>query len=420
MKSVSTVRGTRDILPSEVGFWQEIEWMSKDIFARYQFQEIRTPIFESTELFQESIGSDTDIVSKEMYTFTDKGDRSLTLRPEGTAAIARSYVQQALDKQSQVAKWYYSGPMFRYERPQAGRFRQFHQIGSEHIGTKDPAADAELISLAVHLFEELGIPDLSVKINSVGCPVCRPVIEERIKQFLAPNLKNLCTDCNTRYDQNTLRILDCKKEGCKMYFTGLPDIRSSLCQDCTDHFEVVLEYLDAQGVDFQIDQLLVRGLDYYTKTAFEVVSNKLGAQNAVCGGGRYDHLIERVGGKSIPAVGFAFGVERTVMLIKDLVHTRQAPVDIYLIPMGHTQRKKCFVLQSELRKAGFSVLLGLDDSLKKQFKKASQAGAKFAFVYGEEEAASGKGVLKDLDKREQEEIPLKQLMNTLKERCDDK
>ncbi|MDA1353947.1 MAG: histidine--tRNA ligase [bacterium] len=411
---LTSPRGTKDILPDEISLWHEIEQVSRDLFDRYNFDEIRTPIFESTELFTRGIGDNTDIVEKEMYTFEDKGGRSLTLRPEGTASIVRSYLEHNLEHTQTHTKFYYSGPMFRYERPQAGRFRQFHQIGVEHLNTTDPISDAEVIALGIHIFDELGLPDLSVTINSVGCPTCRPVIEERIKQFLGDSITKLCGDCQRRYNEQPLRILDCKKETCRNYLSGMKDIRSSHCQECRDHFEAVLEYLDVLGVEFNIDPKLVRGLDYYTRTTFEIVSNKLGAQNALCGGGRYDYLVESLGGKHTPAVGFAFGEERTVMLLKDLVETYENALKVYMIPLGQPQRCKCFVLENNLRRAGVKCELGTTDNLKAQFKKADRMKAQYVLIFGEEEAERNIGILKNMKTGEQTEVPITKLEKTIK------
>lgn len=407
----SLPRGTKDILPDEVAFWHEIEQISRDLFSRYQFSEIRTPIFETTELFSRSIGDLTDIVEKEMYTFLDKGDRSLTLRPEGTAPIVRSYIQHGMFNRQRDQKLYYIGPMFRYERPQAGRFRQFHQIGVEHIGTSSPLSDAEIISLGVHLFDELGLPDLMVSINSVGCPTCRSVIEERIKQFIGDNLKNLCGDCQRRFVEQPLRILDCKKPNCDAYLSGMPDNRSSHCQECRDHFESVLSYLDALGVEFNIDPRLVRGLDYYTRTTFEILSKQLGAQNAICGGGRYDHLVQSLGGPEVPAVGFAFGMERAVMLLKDLVDTKSNGVMVYLLPIGMAQRGKLFILMDALRRAGVSCELGFEDKLKTGLKRANQLGSRFVVIYGEDEAEQNIVLVKDMGSGEQQSLAIEGVLD---------
>jgi histidyl-tRNA synthetase len=396
-------RGTKDILPSEMPFWHYVESSSRSLFDLYNYQEIRTPIFEHTELFERGIGDATDIVEKEMYTFADKGDRRLTLRPEGTAPIARAYVQHNLQAKQKVAKLYYCGPMFRYERPQAGRYRQFHQIGVECLGSSLPICDAEVIAMGVHLFDELGLSGLSVSINSVGCPVCRPVIEERLKQFIGMNLENLCEDCNRRFDSRPLRILDCKNATCKTYLTGLPDIRNSLCHECKDHFNYVIEYIDNLGISFQINPLLVRGLDYYTRTTFEIVSDQLGAQNALCGGGRYDGLVSQLGGPVTPSVGFAFGIERAVMILQELsdYHQSRCPL-VYVAPIGFDQQSRCFALVDKLRRAGFRCELdGSKDELKAHLKNADRLGAKWVLIYGDTEASEGQLIVKNMEERSQ-------------------
>ncbi|NQY74496.1 MAG: histidine--tRNA ligase [Candidatus Margulisbacteria bacterium] len=410
-------RGTKDILPSEIGIWQHIESVSRSIFQLYNYEEIRTPIFESTELFAKNIGNATDIVEKEMYTFEDKGGRKITLRPEGTAPIVRSYIQNSLHKTEKVSKLYYMGPMFRYERPQAGRFRQFHQIGVENLGTSSPISDAEVIALGIQIFDELGLNKLSVSINSVGCPVCRPVIEERLKQFLSSNLDSLCTDCNRRFNQQPLRILDCKNKKCTTYFSGLPDISSSLCQECNDHFSAVQVYLDLLGIKFTINPTLVRGLEYYTRTTFEIVSDQLGAQNAVCGGGRYDHLVKNNGGPSTPAVGFAFGVERTIMVLKEIQEfvPISRNIDLYLIPLGQPQRNKCFIILQKLRKAGVICEMGYDNSsLKSHMKQANRLSSKHVLIYGEDEAEKKRAILKNMKTGKQKRIKTRQIIGALK------
>jgi histidyl-tRNA synthetase len=411
-------RGTKDILPEEIVYWHKIENIARNIFKLYNYQEIRTPVFEVTELFQKSIGDETDIVSKEMYTFVDKGNRSLTLRPEGTAPVIRAFLQNNLNKTSKIGKFYYNGPMFRYERPQMGRFRQFHQIGIEHIGSAHPFSDAEVISLGVHLFDEIGLSDLTVYINSVGCSVCRPVIEEQIKQFLGNSLNYLCLDCQNRFNLRPLRILDCKNPNCKPYFSGMPDILQSLCQECRDHFNSVLEYLDSLGILFKIDSNLVRGLDYYTRTTFEIVSDELGAQNAICGGGRYDNLVTKLGGVETPAVGFAFGVERAVMILKNLndPNTIEKPIiQFYVAPLGENQKNKAFYILDELRRLGFACEMDyFKDDLKAHLKAANKLQAEFFIIYGEDEAEQEVVILKNMATREQRIVPLKNLIDEAK------
>lgn len=409
------LRGTKDILPEDIRYWHHIESISRKLFNYYNFEELRTPIFEMTELFERGIGDDTDIVEKEMYTFTDKGNRRITLRPEGTAPIVRAYLQNGLDKTSGQSKFYYCGPMFRYERPQAGRYRQFHQIGVENIGNEHPYADAEVIALGMHLFDELGLTGLSVSVNSVGCPVCRPVIEERLKQFIGANLKKLCGDCQKRFDGRPLRLLDCKNKKCKTYLTGNSNIHDSHCHECADHFSSVIDYIEAMGIPFTIDPTLVRGLDYYTRTTFEIVSEHLGAQNAICGGGRYDYLVEQFGGKKTPAVGFAFGVERAVMVLKQQSEIIQSanPL-IYLIPLGDSNRPALFKLLNDLRRNEFKCEIDYSGSdLNKCLKKANKMSASNVIILGDDEALSQTVIVKNMIKRDQQLVALDKVVDSL-------
>jgi histidyl-tRNA synthetase len=416
----SVVRGTKDILPDEVELWQYIEETARKIFAYYNYQEIRTPIFEVTELFQKSLGDTSDVVAKEMYTFLDKGGRSLSLRPESTASVVRSYIQHAMYKTQKVSKLYYCGPMFRYDRPQAGRYRQFHQIGVENLGSAEPFADAEVISLGVHIFDELGLSDLSVALNSSGCSVCRPVIEERIKQFLGNSLPHLCTDCQRRFETKPLRILDCKNKKCNNYFSALPDIRKSLCQECKDHFNSVQEYLDSLGIEFTINPRLVRGLDYYNRTVFEIVSDQLGAQNAICGGGRYDTLVEKFGGPKVPAVGFAFGMERTALVLQSLHDKKEFKKEnlkLFIVALGEMQRTKGFYILDEMRRAGIkSEMSYFDSNLKTQLKLANKLEANYCLIIGEDEVEKGIAVLKNMGTGDQEELSLDDVVTQVQER----
>ncbi len=419
MTDYTLPRGTRDILPDEIDIWHFIETTALNLFEGYNYQEIRTPIFESTELFTRGLGNDTDIVSKEMYTFTDKGDRQLTLRPEGTAPVVRAAIQNQLVTPAYPTKLWYKGPMFRYERPQAGRYRQFHQIGVEHLGSAHPCTDAEVIGMGVRLFDKLGLKNLRVKINSVGCKICRTVIEERLKQFLEKSLPHLCEDCNRRFYHNPLRILDCKNTTCNTYFSGLPDIRLSLCRECKDHFDFVLEYLEILEIKFTVDPRLVRGLDYYTKTTFEILSDELGAQNAVCGGGRYDSLIGQLGGKETPAVGFAFGMERAVMLLQKLQKsfTKRSPLFV-LAPIGFSQRPLCFSLLDQLRQSGIRCDMNFTkEDLSSHLKHANRVGAQYTVIIGEKEAESKIARLKNMKTGEQEDIKLTRLRPYLMKLC---
>ncbi len=407
----SVPRGTKDILPDEIEYWHHVENTSRTLFDLYNYHEIRTPIFESTELFQVSVGNSTDIVEKEMYSFTDKSDRHLTLRPEGTAPIVRAYIQNSLFQKQKITKVYYCGPMFRYERPQAGRYRQFHQIGVEYIGNAHPFSDAEVISLGIHLFDEMGMSGLAVNINSVGCPVCRPVINERLKQFLGSCLDKLCGDCQRRFYTNPLRILDCKNAKCQPYLSGLPDIQQSHCQECRGHFTSVVEYLDSLGIPFSINPRLVRGLDYYTRTTFEIISDQLGAQNAICGGGRYDKLVELMDGPATPAVGFAFGVERTVMVLKEFSDIlRKKEKLVFVAPIGAAQEPKCFSITNELRRAGIRCEMNFaKNNLTNQLKEANKLHADYVVIFGESEAEKNCVLIKRMIDGQQEEVAIDQV-----------
>ncbi|MFC1478946.1 histidine--tRNA ligase, partial [Candidatus Margulisiibacteriota bacterium] len=385
-------RGTRDVLPPETIMLEHVRNTAVRVLKNYRYTEISTPIFEQTELFARGIGQLTDIVEKEMYTFQDKKGRSLTLRPEGTASIVRAYLENNLGR-SGLQKLFYQGPMFRYERPQAGRYRQFEQIGVEVIGSQSPIVDAEVIAIGVKICEELGIKGINVAVNSVGCTVCRPVVREQLKSFIKSSLRHLCDDCKRRYETNPLRILDCKNERCKTYFTGLPSSISVLCHECADHFSSVLEYLETAKVGHEISPFLVRGLDYYTKTAFEICSDKLGAQNSICGGGRYDELIKELGGPKTPAFGFAFGVERMLMVLEQqevMPDFESSRPFVYFITMREVARRKAFVFRNKLCDLNIRSEIDLEDrSFKSQFKRANDLKAVYVCIIGEEELEKG-------------------------------
>ena len=413
-------RGTKDILPNEIPIWHHIETTSRDTFELYGFNEIRTPIFESTDLFERGIGDDTDIIQKEMYTFTDKGNRSLTLRPEGTASVVRAYLENKLYASQSQSKLYYVGPMFRYERPQAGRYRQFHQIGVEHIGTNHPSADAEVIAMGYRLFEKLGIKNLKVLINSIGDAISRPVIEERIKQFLATNLKNLSPDLQKKFEHKPLRILDSKDEKVQLYLSGMPNMYDALSQNSKDHFSSVLEYLQALKIPFEVTPTLVRGLEYYNETVFEIVADDLdGAKNTLCGGGRYNGLVKEFGGNDTPAVGFAFGLERAVMLLKKSGEsaTHKAP-QFYVAPLGFAQQSGCFKLIDRLRSQGIKCEFDYSkDTLKAHLKTAHKLGASHTIIYGESEAEKKVAIVKDMKSGDQLEVSLVKLPRYLMKLC---
>jgi len=406
MAKYTVPRGTRDILPEEVVLWQFVEQKAREIFALYNFREIRTPIFEHTELFLRGIGENTDIISKEMYNFLDRKGRSLTLRPEGTAAVVRAYLESNRRNQEPLSKLWYQGPMFRYERPQAGRYRQFHQMGCEVLGATSAYQDTEVIVLAQHLFESIGLQGLEVHINNVGCKNCRPVIKERLKSFLGDNLNNLCDDCCKRFETNPLRILDCKNPKCNEFFVMLPDISDVLCTDCKEHYHDVQNYLNIMRVKYKVNPRLVRGLDYYTKTVFEVISSHLGAQNAVCGGGRYDNLIQELGGPSIPAVGFAFGLERAVMIMQNQKVTapEQRPY-LLLLPLGVNAGNRAVIFANKLRCKNVPLEIDISDrNLSAKLKTANKLGVKYAYILGEDELVNKCGLLKDMQSGKQKKL----------------
>lgn len=413
----SVPRGTKDILPDESPFWQGLEEACRKVFELYNYREIRTPIFEATELFTRSIGSTTDIVKKEMYEFKDRKGRSLTLRPEETAPVVRACLENNLIESSQTTKLYYIGPMFRYERPQAGRQRQFHQAGVEAFGSSDPLLDAEIIMLNVQLFNRIGLKGLEVNINSVGCDKCRPEFTKRLKIYFKNNVKNMCQDCKARFEYNPLRILDCKEEKCQKYIEEAPASADTLCGECKDHFEGAVKALDYQKVNFKVNKRLVRGLDYYTRTTFEVVSRELGAQNAVSGGGRYDTLVQELGGKPTPAVGFAIGMERVIQIMTNAKcqMTNEGKIILYIATMGEEARKLAFDLLFKVREKGIAADMDyLGKSLKAQMKTADRIGTERVYIIGEDEIKKGCGILKNMKTGEQREVPFDSLKEELR------
>ena len=410
-------RGTKDILPDTVGDWLYVEDNIRSLCRRFGYQEIRTPMFEHTELFQRGIGEGTDVVDKEMYTFTDRGDRSITLRPENTASAVRAYLQNKLYAENALTKLFYIGSMFRYDRPQAGRMREFHQFGVEAIGESNPAVDAEIILLAMKLLQGLGLNDLELYINSVGCPTCRAKYRTMLQDFFRDKLDDLCEDCRSRFDRAPMRILDCKKDAEKPYMKDAPKITDCLCDECSDHFQKLQKHLTKAGVKFELDPRLVRGLDYYTKTAFEVKYPPLGAQSAVAGGGRYDGLIEEMGGNPTPAVGFATGLERVLLALEKqgLLPDKNRSVDVYVVALGEAAQEEAFKLVMELRDAGFSAAVDYAGrSMKAQMKQANKLGAKFAAIMGDDELSEGVVMLRDMAGSEQEKVPVNELINKLK------
>jgi histidyl-tRNA synthetase len=406
-------RGTKDILPQASGYWRYIETTARDICALYAYQEIRTPIFEHTELFLRGIGETTDVVEKEMYTFEDRGGRSITLRPENTAAVVRSFLENKLYAGVQPSKLFYMGPMFRYDKPQAGRFRQFHQFGIEALGAKGPAIDAEIIMMAVQFLQKLGLNDLTLYINSVGCPKCRPVYREKLQAFLRDKLEGFCGNCKSRFDRNPMRILDCKNEACTKLSIGAPEMLECLCNECTEHFAELKELLTAAKIEYKINPRLVRGLDYYTKTAFEIQYAPLGAQSAVCGGGRYDGLIEECGGPATPGIGYAIGLERVLLALEkqNLLPKVSTSLDVFVASFGQGTQAAAFRLLTELRLAGFTADMDFTArSIKAQMKHANKYPARFVAIIGEDEAAKGQVMLKNMETSEQELVALSEVI----------
>ena len=410
-------RGTKDILPDTVGDWNYVEGEIRELCRRFGYSEIRTPIFEHTELFQRGIGEGTDVVDKEMYTFTDRGERSITLRPENTASAVRAYLQNKLYAQSNLVKLFYIGSMFRYDRPQAGRMREFHQFGVEALGEANPAVDAEVILLAMNLLEGLGLKDLELSINSVGCPKCRSKYRTMLQDFFRDKLEDLCEDCRSRFERSPLRILDCKKDSDKPYMADAPKITDCLCEECAEHFAKLKELLTSAGISFTHDSRLVRGLDYYTKTAFEIKYPPLGAQSAVAGGGRYDGLIEEMGGNPTPAVGFATGLERLLLALEsqNLLPEKNRSVDAYLVALGETAQAEGFKLLNSLRQQGLSAAMDFAGrSMKAQMKQANKLGAKYSVILGEDEIAEGVVMLRSMEDSSQAKVPMNQVAEKIK------
>ena len=407
---IQAQKGTKDILPSEIGTWKKMENAADELFRRSNFKEIRTPIFEATELFARGVGDSTDIVNKEMYTF-EKSERSLTLRPENTAGVVRAYIENGFSRLSAPVKLWYKGPMFRYERPQAGRQRQFHQLGVEMFGIEDAAADAECINLAVQFLKEIGLNDLDIEINSLGCSECRANFKEALKSVLKKDLENLCDDCKYRYEKNPLRILDCKNPDCRKIFAK-EEIQKVIysdfiCSDCQKHFDELKTYLDALGIRYTVNKLLVRGLDYYNRTVFEIKSNNLGSQNAVCGGGRYDSLVETLGGPATPAVGWAMGMERLYSLVEKV---QPGLIDAFVVS---ETPEEAFKLVCELRQKGYSAEFDYaSKKFKKQLDKAAKV-AKYALILMEDEIKSDSVTVKNLLTSEQVKVSRKDVAGAL-------
>ena len=396
---INIPKGTKDVLPAQSYKWQYVEDCAKKVARAFNISEVRTPVFEHTELFARGVGDTTDIVNKEMYTFLDKGGRSITLKPEGTAGVARMFIENGLASSPLPMKSYYITPCYRYERPQAGRLREFHQFGVEVYGSPSPAADAEVISAASAFLKELGISDVELQINSIGCKTCRAAYNAALKEYFAPRLGEMCPACRERFEKNPLRMLDCKEETCKTIAANAPKILDYLCSDCANHFAEVQRLLTAQGIKYVIEPNIVRGLDYYTRTVFEFVSTAIGAQGTVCAGGRYDGLIAQLGGPQTPAVGFAAGLERLILLMENTsVPFRPQPVPaIYLAGMDELTRQKAFALAGSLRAAGIAAECDvMERSVKAQMKYADKIGARYVAVIGETELSNGAANVKNM------------------------
>ena len=411
MAIIKVQKGTKDILPQEMSVWHFMEEKAREIFTKYGAKEIRTPIFEATELFARGVGDTTDIVNKEMYTF-EKSERSLTLRPENTAGVVRSFIENGMQRLSAPVKLWYKGPMFRYERPQAGRQRQFHQVGIEVFGIKQPSADAEVILMAINYLKALGLNDLTVELNTLGCPVCREEFKTKLKEVIKPYLSVLCEDCQSRYEKNPLRLLDCKSPECQEIYAKR-EIQAVIqgdfiCPECSEHFDTLKGYLDTLGIKYERNKLLVRGLDYYNRTVFEIKSNSLGSQNAVCGGGRYDSLVKNLGGEDTPAIGFAMGMERLASLIGE---KEDSKTTAFVISNNIQEALK---LTEELRASNITAEFDLTNKkFVKQLEKASKV-AKYAVILGEDEISQNKITVKNLDTAEQKTIDRNDILNLLK------
>ncbi len=411
-------KGTKDVLPQESYKWQFVEKTAREIAAQAGYREIRTPVFEHTELFLRGVGDTTDIVQKEMYTFLDKGDRSVTLKPEGTAGAVRAFVESGLAGGPQPTKMFYlSAPVFRYERPQSGRLREHHQFGVEVFGAADASIDAEVISLALALFQKLQVRNLRLNINSIGCPACRPQYHEALKEYLRGRYGELCATCKERFEKNPLRILDCKEEGCKALVKEAPVMIDHLCADCAAHFSALQRYLGALEIPYSVNPFIVRGLDYYTKTVFEIISDSIGAQGTVCGGGRYDKLVKEIGGPDLPGIGFGMGIERLLLVMENEGVPILKPVlsDVFICTRGGlAEREEAIRLLKRLREHGFCADMDhTGRSIKAQFKYADKIGAKNVLVIGETEMENGTAVWKKMETGEELEVNRADILNLL-------
>lgn len=409
--SLHVLRGMRDILPPETKLWEEIESKARQFFSLYGYEEIRTPLLEEMGLFTRSIGETTNVVEKEMYVFQDRKEKWVALRPEGTASVVRAYLESNRPQQEMTARYFYFGPMYRYERPQKGRYRQFHQIGVEIFGIQSPRLDAEVIHMLDLFFrKKMELSDIRLEINSLGCPICRPKFQAAFLSFLLKHEASLCGDCKRRMEKNPLRSLDCKEEGCQNITNGAPSIQEFLCEVCEKDFDTVLETLGQLGTQYQINQKIVRGLDYYQKTTFEFTSTALGAQNAVAGGGRYDGLVRLMGGPNVPGLGFAIGLERLVETLQTVRQITPTRTGVFIAPIGDYALKEAMHLAGRLREQGHAVQMDFDGkSLKAQMRLADKLGARYVVILGDEEIKKKKIIVRNMENQEQKEVPFDSL-----------
>ncbi|KPU44980.1 histidine--tRNA ligase [Oxobacter pfennigii] len=415
--AIKAPRGTKDVLPSESGSWQYVEKLMRDMCELYNIKEIRTPTFEHTELVQRGIGETTDIVQKEMYTFLDRSGRSITLKPEGTSPAVRAFIEHNLYNEPLPGKLFYITPVFRYEKPQAGRLREHHQFGIEIFGSKEPSADAEVISLAMDLYRRLKVKNLEININSIGCSKCRAEYNKALKEYLKANMDELCETCKDRFDRNPLRILDCKMDKCKEIVKDAPVIIDYLCEECSDHFEGLKKHLDVLGYKYNINPMIVRGLDYYTKTVFEIISNDIGAQGTVCGGGRYDGLFEECDGPPLPAVGFGMGIERLLLTLQsqNIELPVKNKIDVFIAALGKDAEIKAFNIINDLRKNNISADKDhMQRSLKGQMKYSDKINARYTIILGDDELDKNKVNIKNMETGEQTEAELDKIIDAIK------
>ncbi|MGO1652474.1 histidine--tRNA ligase [Senegalia sp. (in: firmicutes)] len=412
-------RGTKDVLPNESYKWQYLEKVFREVCNNFGYKELRTPTFEHTELFERGVGETTDVVQKEMYTFLDKGDRSITLKAEGTAPAARSYIENKLYADPQPIKTFYITPIFRYERPQKGRLREHHQFGVEVYGSESPSIDAEVMSILDNLYKKLGIKGIELQINSIGCSKCRPNYDQALKEFLNEKLDDLCETCNSRFDTNPMRILDCKNDNCQNQLKDAPTMLDYLCDECNQHFDMVKAYLDNLEIEYIVNPRIVRGLDYYTKTAFEFISSEIGAKSTVCGGGRYDGLVEQIGGPHTPAIGFGMGIERLLLTLENnnIELPKDDDLDIFIVTMDEKSKALAMKIIKDLREINISSDLDhLDRSVKAQFKYSNKLNSTYTIVIGNDEIENKSVKIKNMKTSEQEEISLENIVENIKKK----